>query len=152
MNTIHLKRTTSANPDFRTLVNQLDHDLRIRNGAMMDTYDQFNIIENIDTVVIAYLDEAAVACGCFKSFDARSVEVKRMFVQPAARGKGISGHILQELESWARELGFTHTVLETGSKQVEALSLYPKAGYQPIPKYGPYVDLPDSICFQKELS
>lgn len=151
MNTVHLKRTTSANPDFRTLVNQLDHDLRIRNGEMMDTYDQFNIIENIDTVVVAYLDEAAVACGCFKPFDNQALEIKRMFVRPTARGKGISIRILHELESWARELGFTYTVLETGSKQVEALHLYPKAGYQTIPKYGPYVDLPDSICFQKEL-
>lgn len=151
MNTIQLKRSTSADPHFRTLVAELDHDLRVRNGEMMDIYDQHNIIESIDTVVIAYMDGKPSACGCFKPFDAASVEVKRMFVKPQARGKGLSKQVLQELENWARELDFTYTVLETGKKQVEALSLYPKAGYQEIPLYGPYVNLPDSICFRKKL-
>ena len=151
MNAITLKRTNSNNPDFRTLVHQLDADLRDRNGEMMDIYDQHNVIEKIDTVVIAYLNDKPAGCGCFKPFDAQTVEVKRMFVQPAGRGNGISKKVLTELETWARELGFIYTVLETGAKQVEALSLYPKAGYQPIPKYGPYVDLPDSICFRKTL-
>jgi putative acetyltransferase len=151
MNTTQLKRTTSADPDFRVLVAELDHDLRIRNGEMMDIYDQHNIIEAIDTVVIAYIDGKASACGCFKPFDNNAVEVKRMFVQPPARGKGLSKQVLQELENWARDLGFAYTVLETGNKQVEALSLYPKAGYQEIPLYGPYVNLPDSICFRKKL-
>jgi putative acetyltransferase len=150
-NAIQLKRTTSADPHFRALVNQLDHDLRIRNGDMMDIYDQHNIIEAIDTVVIAYLDHVPVACGCFKSFDSTAVEIKRMFVQPEARGKGISIKVLTALEDWARELGFAYTVLETGGKQTEALGLYPKTGYVEIAKYGPYVDLPDSICFRKEL-
>lgn len=150
-NVIQLKRTTSADPHFRALVNQLDHDLRIRNGDMMDIYDQHNIIEDIDTVVTAYLDHAPVACGCFKPFNSTTVEIKRMFVQPEARGKGISIKVLTALEDWARELGFTYTVLETGGKQTEALGLYPKMGYVEIAKYGPYVDLPDSICFRKAL-
>jgi putative acetyltransferase len=151
MNTIILKRTNSDDPDFRNLVNQLDADLRDRNGEMMDIYDQHNVIEKIDTVVIAYLNDKPAGCGCFKPFDHEAVEVKRMFVQPTARGNGISKKVLTELETWARQLGFSYTVLETGAKQVEALSLYPKAGYQSIPKYGPYVDLPDSICFRKSL-
>jgi len=151
MNTIQLKRTTSADPDFRKLVAELDHDLRLRNGDIMDVYDQHNIIEAINTVVIAYLNGAPSACGCFKPFDAIAVELKRMYVQPQARGMGLSKQVLQELENWAQELGFTHTVLETGKKQVEALSLYPKAGYTEIPLYGPYVNLPDSVCFRKKL-
>ena len=151
MNPIHLIRTNSDNTDFRTLVSELDADLRRRNGEMMDIYDQHNIIEKIDTVVIAYLDNKPTGCGCFKLYDTEAVEIKRMFVRPEARGNKISKMILNELEDWARSLGFKHTVLETGAKQVEALGLYPKAGYKPIPKYGPYVDLPDSICFKKAL-
>ncbi len=151
MNTIHLTRTTSSNPDFRSLITQLDADLRDRNGQMMDIYDQHNIIEQIDTVVVAYLNNKPAGCGCFKPYDAEAVEVKRMFVRPDARGNGISKKVLNELEAWARELDYNYTVLETGAKQVEALSLYPKSGYVSIPKYGPYINLPDSICFRKAL-
>jgi len=148
---IAIKRTQSTDPDFKLLVKELDAGLRIVNGEMMDVYDQHNIIESLATVVIAYQDDTPIGCGCFKPFDQDAVEIKRMFVRPAARGKGISAMVLKELESWAHSLGFKYTVLETGSRQVEALGLYNKAGYTSIPKYGPYVNLPDSICLRKEL-
>ncbi|WDF56757.1 GNAT family N-acetyltransferase [Mucilaginibacter sp. KACC 22063] len=148
---IYLKRTTSDNADFRLLIKELDADLRQRNGEVMDIYDQHNIIEQIDTVVIAYAGDEPAGCGCFKDYDANTVEVKRMYVRPAYRGNKISAKILTELEAWARELGYTSTVLETGSRQTEALGLYQKSGYVSIPKYGPYIDLPDSICFQKTI-
>jgi len=151
MKTVHLTRTTSDDPDFRTLITQLDAELRDRNGDMMDIYDQHNVIEKNETVVIAYVDNEPTGCGCFKLYDAEAVEVKRMFVCPYARGNGISKMVLNELETWAHSIGYKYTVLETGEKQVEALSLYPRSGYVPIPQYGPYVDLPDSICFRKAL-
>lgn len=149
--TIQLKRTPSTNPDFRVLVKELDAGLRLTNGDLMNIYDQHNIIENISTVVIAYLNTKAVACGCFKPYNNDAVEIKRMFVMPEARGKGISALVLQELEDWASSLGFKRTVLETGARQVEALGLYKKAGYTFIPPYGPYIGLPDSICLSKDL-
>ena len=149
--TIQLKHTQSTDPDFKLLVKELDAGLRVTNGDMMDVYDQHNIIEQNNTVVIAYADGLPAGCGCFKSYDAAAVEIKRMFVRPETRGMGISKLTLAELENWERELGFKYTVLETGGKQVEALSLYPRMGYEPIPKYGPYVNLPDSICFKKTL-
>lgn len=152
MNNIKLKRTTNSDPDFQTLVIALDADLRNRYGEIMDVYDIHNVIEQLDTVVIAYLENIAVGCGCFKGYDTESVEMKRIFVRADARGKGISTLILNELEDWARELGFMNAVLETGSKQKEAIGLYQKNGYKEIPKYEPYVDLPDSICFRKEFS
>jgi len=151
MNQAHLSRTTSTDPYFRTLVAQLDAELRAMYADLMDTYDQHNVIEQIDTVVIAYMDDAPVGCGCFKRFDEEAVELKRMFVAKDARGKGISKLILTELEAWAHELGFKYTVLETGSKNIDAQHLYRKSGYADIPKYGPYVDLPDSICMRKRL-
>jgi len=146
-----LKRTNSADSDFRFLVNQLDAELREMYADLMNTYDQHNVIELIDTVVIAYLNNQPVACGCFKPFDAGAVEIKRMFVAKDARGKGISKLILDGLENWAKELGFNYTVLETGTKNLAAMALYQKSGYVNIPNYGPYVNLPDSICFRKTL-
>lgn len=151
MDEIVLKRTGSADPDFQMLIHELDIDLRLRNGDIMDFYDEHNIIAKIDTVVIAYLNGTPAGCACFKHYEADTVELKRMFVRPEARGKGISSLILAELEAFAKSLGFMSAVLETGSKQVEALVLYPKKGYVLIPNYGSYIGLPDSICFRKQL-
>lgn len=148
----YITRTTSANPHFRTLVSQLDAELRQMYADLMDTYDQHNIIEHNDTVVVAYLDDEPVGCGCFKPFDNETVELKRMFVHPDARGKGISKLIVNDLETWARELGFTRTVLETGTKNIDAHHLYRKSGYLIIPNYGPYIDLESSICMGKNLT
>jgi len=148
----HLTHTTSTNPDFRFLVTQLDAELREMYAELMDTYDQHNLIEQIDTVVIAYLDDAPVGCGCFKVFDNEAVELKRMFVAKAGRGKGIGKLIINELEAWAVELGFKYTVLETGTKNFDAHQLYRKSGYEDIPRYGPYLDLEGSICMRKYLN
>ena len=151
MEQITLKRTNSADPDFQSLIRQLDAELRLRNGDEMDEYDKHNIIAPIDTVVIAYLDNGPAACGCFKKYDETTVEIKRMFVAPPARGKGISRKILAELETWAHTLGFGYVILETGGRQIEALALYQRAGYTPIANYPPYQEMEDSYCFNKEL-
>ena len=146
-----IKRTNSIDPDFQTLIRELDADLRVRNGALMDVYDAYNIIEPIETAVVVYLDEVPVGCACFKRYDTDTVEIKRMFVRPAARGKGISTLLLTELEVWASSSGFRSAILETGSSQFEALGLYRKQGYLQTANYSPYTDLPDSICFQKTI-
>lgn len=151
MKTATLKRTNSDNPDFRLLITELDADLRLRNGEMMDFYDHHNVIEKNNTVVLAYIDDKPAGCGCFKPFDAESIEVKRMFVRPDARGNGISKMVLNELETWAREMRFKFAVLESASKQLEAHSLYQKSGYERIPNYGQYEGLPYSFCFKKTL-
>src|ERR1700709_2376309 len=129
MEQIVLKRTNSADRDFQSLIKQLDADLRLRNGDEMNAYDKHNIIAPIATVVIAYLDNEPLACGCFKKHSETTVEIKRMFVAPPTRGKGVSRKILAELETWANSLGFEYIILETGGRQVEALGLYQRAGY-----------------------
>ncbi|WP_295769099.1 GNAT family N-acetyltransferase [uncultured Mucilaginibacter sp.] len=148
---ITLKRTNSGDKDFKMLITQLDKDLRERNGDVMDLYDEHNVIEEIETVVIGYLDSIPVACGCFKMYDANTAEVKRMYVAAQARGKGLSFKILTELEQWASELKYQYLILETGNKQIEAHGLYRKANYNQIPAYGVYTELPDSVCFKKEI-
>jgi GNAT superfamily N-acetyltransferase len=150
-NTVKITRTDSNNADFRLLVNELDIDLRERNGAIMDTYDQHNIIEYTGFVVLGYYNGQLAGCGCFKEAFNDAAELKRMFVRKQFRGKGVSAAILKELEDMAIEVGYTYMILETGTKQTEALGLYQKSGYSKMPNYGPYVDLPDSICFKKRL-
>lgn len=149
---ISLKRTTSADSDFQHLVRQLDKDLWSRYPEEQHVYEVFNGVEGIATVVVAYQDNAPVGCGCFKPFGREGVEVKRMFVQSDQRGRGIAFGILSELERWAKELGYTFAVLETGPRQLEAIGLYRKSGYEVMDNYPPYVGMDSSICFRKALS
>lgn len=144
-------RTDSENTDFQALVRLLDEDLAIRDGDLHGFYAQFNKIDAIKNVVVAYRNETAVGCGAFKKFDDESVEIKRMFVRPENRGKGIAGEVLAELETWAGELDFIFAVLETGKKQPEAVRLYEKSGYRLIPNYGQYEGLENSVCLKKSL-
>lgn len=149
---IRIVRTDSSHPDFVALVRQLDADLAIRDGADHAFYAQFNKIDLIRHALVAYNEEQVpVACGAIKAFAEDAMEVKRMWVEPPFRGKGIASDMLKELESWATELGYKRCVLETGKKQVEAMQLYPKNGYQVIPNYGQYIGIDNSVCFEKWL-
>ena len=74
-----------------------------------------------------------------------------MFTIPESRGKGFASIVLKELEQWAKELKYSRTVLETGKKQIDAVALYEKCGYNTIPNYGQYAGVEDSICFEKIL-
>ncbi|HCX25120.1 MAG: GNAT family N-acetyltransferase [Flammeovirgaceae bacterium] len=148
---MNLKRTNHTNEDFQTLIKQLDEDLRGRYPEDQDEYDQYNKVDSIDHVLVAYVDDQPAGCGCFKTYGKDAVEIKRMFVKHSFRGKGISKAVLRELENWAQELGFAKTVLETGTAQTEAIGLYTKLNYRRIPNYGQYAHMPMSICFEKRL-
>lgn len=146
-----LVRTNSDDSDFRELVALLDADLRIRDGAEHSFYAQFNKIDKIRHVVVAYENESAIGCGAFREYELGVAEIKRMFVRPENRGRGIAGQILIELENWARELKYSQCILETGVKQPEAIRLYQKSGYEKIPSYGQYLNLENSVCMKKTL-
>jgi putative acetyltransferase len=150
---MHTIRTNSENKDFRSLIVELDQYLWDMDGpALQGYYKKLNVIEKNDTVIVAYLNDKPVGCGCFKPYDKTRVEIKRMYVKPEAPGNRIGYGILHALEVWAAELGYTSTVLETGHKQVEAIELYKKSGYTIIENYGPYAGIENSLCFQKNLS
>lgn len=79
-------------------------------------------------------------------------EIKRLYVEPSSRGWGLSRLLLAELETLARAKHLTTLRLETGTEQHEAVALYTRNGYTPIPAYPPFEDQPASLCFAKELS
>lgn len=145
-------RTNSANPDFLELVRQLDIDLAIRDGDDHSFYHQFNKVDMIKYVVVAFENEVAVGCGAIKAYDAESMEVKRMYTPPEHRGKGIAVVVLNELEKWAAEIGYKKCVLETGKAQPEAIALYTKCGYDVIVNYGQYAGVENSVCFEKRFA
>jgi len=148
---ITLKRTTSDNQDFVLLVKQLDAYLALIDGDEHAFYNQFNKIDKIKHVIIAYENDTAIGCGAIKELAKDSMEVKRMFTSPAGRKKGVATTVLAALEEWALELAYKKCVLETGIKQADAISLYQKCGYHSIPNYGQYIGIENSVCFEKEL-
>lgn len=146
-----LIRTTSEEKDFQILVEQLDQYLSIVDGEDHAFYAQFNKTDNIQNVIVCYLDKLAVGCGAFKMYDDKTAEIKRMYVLPEFRGKGIAAAILKELEMWAAELNYSASILETGLKQTAAIALYKKSGYHIIPNYGQYENIDNSVCMKKSI-
>jgi GNAT superfamily N-acetyltransferase len=144
-------KTTSENADFVSLIAELDQSLWERYPELKNNYWGNNIIELNPNVVVIYLGDRAVACGCFKKYNKNTIEIKRMFVAPVARGMGLAKRILLELELWANELGYGVSVLETLYKQKEAISLYQNVGYVIVDNYEPYVGLENSICMKKQI-
>jgi GNAT superfamily N-acetyltransferase len=129
----------------------LDADLAIRDGDEHSIYSQFNSINEIKFVVLAYKNKSPQGCGAIKEFGSDVMEVKRMYILPSSRKLGIASRILTELERWSTELSKSRCILETGKKQPEAIALYLKNGYKQIPNYGQYVGVENSVCFEKPL-
>ena len=148
---VKLTRTDSKNTDFIALVRRLDAELAERDGSEHAFYAQYNHIEGINQVVVAYEDGTPVGCGAIKPYSPGVMEVKRMFTRPAQRGKGIAARILDELEAWTMELGCSRCILETGRRQPEAIALYTRCGYRIVENYGQYQGVENSVCFQKDL-
>lgn len=147
---IRIIRTNSENQDFIKLVQLLNSDLAERDGES-HPLSQFNTIDNIKFVVLAYENNKPVGCGAIAEYDLNTMEIKRMYVSPEVRGKRIGTHILLELENWAKELGSFKCILFTGSKQPEANRLYESSGYIQIQKYGKLAEIADCLCFAKEI-
>jgi putative acetyltransferase len=144
-------RTNSNNHDLAPLIQQLDHYLRILDGEDHAFFAQHNKLDHIKHVIIAYDSDKAIGCGAIKQQDEQTTEIKRMFVLPEYRGKGVAAHIMVKLEAWARELGFSNAILETGTNNPDAIGLYFKMGYVQIENYGQYVGVDASFCMSKSI-
>jgi GNAT superfamily N-acetyltransferase len=101
--------------------------------------------------VVAWLGDRGVGCGGVRRYDTRVGELKRMFVEPPFRGRGLSRLMLTALEDRARALGYGRLILETGVLQPEAIGLYETSGYTSIDPYGFYRTSPLSRCYAKAL-
>lgn len=148
---LRFQRTDSSNLHFQALVRLLDADLKIRDGEDHAFYDQFNKIDTIKWALLAYQHNTPVGCGALKEYSPGTAELKRMYVLPEFRRQGVARHLLSQLELWATELQFQYLILETGKAQPEAIALYTRCNYRPIPNYGQYVGIENSICMQKNL-
>jgi len=85
--------------------------------------------------VVLYDDGMAVAGGGVKRLDERACEIKRMYVVPEARGRGLGVELLGALEGLARDLGYAIARLDTGVRQPAAQRMFERAGYLPVADY-----------------
>lgn len=148
---MNLIRTAADDPSFLRLTGELSLELRERYGALQDQYEPHNNVENAAAVIVAEENGTPVGCGCFRVVDETTIEIKRMYVPPTWRGRGIAALILERLEQIARSRGFTAAILETGVRQPEAVRLYERHGYRRIENYGPYKGMTESVCMQKDI-
>jgi putative acetyltransferase len=149
---IEIRRESPDSPAAKRLIKKLDEDLLeryplqfihgLRPGDSADP-DLF--------FVVAYADNHAVGIGALRPLEPGVGEIKRMFVLPEHRGKGVGRAVLSALEAQAVKLGYSSVRLETGTKQPEAIALYRSAGYAGILNFGEYADNPMSVCFEKKL-
>lgn len=140
-------------PEAVALIGELDADIQARypgapiHGLRPEEADDPSLI-----FYVVKVDGEAVGCGALRRLDGTTGEIKRMFVRPAYRGRGLALMLLDALEARARELGMRTILLETGTGQPEALGLYKRAGYRERPKYGEFVASLNSICMEKETT
>ena len=143
-------KTDASNQAFKELSGLFDAFLVDIDGDQFDFYSNLNNVF-LEHVLVFYENEIAVGCGGFKINDSNLPELKRMFVHPEYRKKGISNILLTELELWIKELNFKEIVLETSPKLETAIALYKKFGYVQIPNYGIYIGEENSICMKKTI-
>lgn len=113
--------------------------------------DPGEVIEGRGLFVVARVHDEPVGCGALRMIDARRGEIKRMYVRPAAQGRGAGTAILARLEQQARRLGADSLVLEMGPGQPSAAALYRRSGFTRIECWGEYLATPASICLGKQL-
>jgi GNAT superfamily N-acetyltransferase len=141
-------------PDVRALTTAQQAEIRARYGGKEEPGRPPSAADVSVVLVARDEDGVPVGCGALRELGDGAAEVKRMFVVPAARGRGVSKAVLGALEDAARERGWTTLRLETGPRQPEAIALYTGAGYEPIGAFGAYVgdpDAADSLFFGRPL-
>ncbi|KAB1931863.1 GNAT family N-acetyltransferase [Micromonospora sp. ALFpr18c] len=138
----------ATDPEIAALLVAQQRELREADGGL----DGQVFVPHDDVRYLAVVvNGRAVACGGLQALDAATGEVKRMYVRPAYRGRGIARQLLAALEECAFRQGHSVVCLETGTYLPAAIGLYTSCGYEPIPVYGEYVGNPYSVCFAKRL-
>ena len=148
---IQLIHTNSAHAAFQRLSSELERELFLRDGELAGVNHELNRIDFLEAVVLALVNDAAVACGGFRKYNNESIELKRMYVVPSFRRRNLASRILVELEAMASSKGYHSCILETGMNQPEAIMFYRKHGYSQTEKFGIYRKSSNSVCFSKTI-
>ncbi len=150
---MHYVRTDGKNEDFIENCRLLDMDLDRRVGRQIkrEKYQKFNQLDEIREAIVVYDNGKPVGGGAIRRYDDENVELKRVFVHNEYQGQGIGSRLVSLLIEWAAELGYRRMILETGELLAESCAVYKKLGFAVIPNYGPYADMPESLCMAKTI-
>ena len=147
-------RTDGKNEDFIENCRLLDMDLDRRVGRQIkrEKYQKFNQLDEIQEAIVVYEDQKRAGGGAIRKYDDNTAELKRVFVHNEYQGRGIGSRLVSLLMEWAAELGYQRMILETGELLAESCAVYKKLGFGVIPNYGPYADMPESLCMARDLN
>lgn len=149
---LEVAAVSPASPEAEALIAELDRELGdLYPGLPLHGLHERDIANPLVTFVVGRFEGETVACGATRPLEPGVAEIKRMYVRPSSRGRGFSKQILAALEETSRRAGINRIVLETGYKQLEAISLYRSEGYTPAPAYGEYEGNDYSRCFEKQI-
>src|SRR5690349_5033710 len=132
MSLLAVRPSTLSSPDAARLISALNSELTAtfpEPGATHFSLTDAHVAPGDGAFLIAYLDDRAVGCGAVRRLDETTAELKRMYVDPSVRGRGIGRALIDALEREAQHLGVTRIVLETGTRLASAIRLYERAGY-----------------------
>jgi len=154
--TITIARAELSSATSRGLIAALNAELSgayAEPGANHFALDPTEVAPGRGAFLVVCLDGKPVGCGALRLLDDETGELKRMYVAPELRGRGLGRRLVAALEAEALALGARRLVLETGVRQTQALALYRNTGFHPIPLYGEYCLSPaTSVCLGKELA
>ena len=153
-----IRRVGYGHPDAMRLIDEVQAEYVARYGGPDETpLDPLMFEPPTGSFFVGYLDGTPVATGAWRRSRVEALgvsetaEIKRMYVVPAVRGRGLARRMLTHLERTAARAGARALLLETGLRQPEAIALYEASGYTPVPSFGHYRDAPLSRCYGKAL-
>lgn len=152
-----IRRSDIRSATARRLVQALNAEM-LERYPEDGTADLFKLELDIDEVaqgqglfLVAYSDGVPLACGALKLLDPDTAEIRRMYVDPRGRGRGLGRRLLAALEAEARLLGAEQLVLGTGPRQPDAIALYINSGFSEIEAFGGYETHPLNLFMGKRL-
>lgn len=146
-------RTDGKNKDFIENCKLLDMDLdrRVGKAIKREKYNKYNQLDEIQSAIVVYEGNKPIGGGALRKYNEEDVELKRIFVCPEYQRRGIGTKLVSLLIEMAKELNYSRVILETGELLAESCAVYRKIGFKIIPNYGPYVNMPESLCMAKSL-
>ena len=148
---LELRFVDAENRDFHDLTAALDEYYFMLVGEVEKRYAKYNLPHLFNCRIVAYEDGKPAGCGAWKKIDEGTFEVKRIYIAPEFRRKGVASAVIAALEQDAAKHGFTKAILETARTTEDSAALYTKLGYRVIPYYGSPAGAENCLCFEKNL-
>jgi GNAT superfamily N-acetyltransferase len=150
---VSLRALPYDDPLAQYLIEQVQQEyVRRYGGRDAAVVDPAEFLPPRGLFLVAEVDGVAAGCGAWRALPSGQAEIKRVYVEPAFRRRGIAQLVVAALEDGAAAAGYAEIVLNSGREQPEALALYEDLGYRPVPGYGVYACAPGAVFLGKALT